>query len=79
VSTSIGAEGLQVKGRKHLLIANTPLEFCKSIIELLNNNRLRENLGKQGRKLVVEQYDWKSAADKLINRYTELLGTDHHG
>jgi glycosyltransferase involved in cell wall biosynthesis len=44
VSTSAGAEGLDVKHEKHLLIADTPEEFACACLRLMKDAGLRERL-----------------------------------
>jgi glycosyltransferase involved in cell wall biosynthesis len=44
VSTTLGAEGLPLENRKHLLISDTPNDFAKSIIEVLENKNLADYL-----------------------------------
>jgi glycosyltransferase involved in cell wall biosynthesis len=65
VSTSIGAEGLAVRGGEHLLIADSPSKFARETVELLNSPAERQRLGENGRKLVVERYGWDQIARTL--------------
>ena len=65
VTTTIGAEGLDVTSGKHLLIADSPSAFAAALEELLSSPSLRRRLGKNGRQLVSEQYNWDQIADTL--------------
>ncbi|MEE8575705.1 MAG: glycosyltransferase [candidate division Zixibacteria bacterium] len=65
VSTSVGAEGLNVVDGRELIIADNPELFCKSIFDLLDDEGSRGSLGKAGRQLVVEQYGWDALATRL--------------
>lgn len=65
VSTSVGAEGLDVTPGENILIADTPEEFANQIGRLLNDSELRASLGKKGRELVTERYGWDFLARKL--------------
>jgi polysaccharide biosynthesis protein PslH len=56
VSTSKGAEGLDVTHGKNILIADTPSEFANAVLNVLQNPDLREKLSREGHKLVVENY-----------------------
>jgi glycosyltransferase involved in cell wall biosynthesis len=58
VSTSKGAEGLDIETGKHLLIGNTPSEFAAQTVRVLREPGLRTSLGAQGAQLVKDQYDW---------------------
>jgi len=74
VSTTIGAEGLEIDDGKNILIADDWSEFADKIIELLNDDHLAKKIGTNGRKLVEEKYDWKKIAEKQIKLYEKLLG-----
>jgi glycosyltransferase involved in cell wall biosynthesis len=65
VSTSIGAEGLELKDGRDLLIANTPEQFAAQIESLLLNKELQQELGRNGRSVVEKFYGWDSLAGNL--------------
>jgi glycosyltransferase involved in cell wall biosynthesis len=58
VSTSVGAEGLAVRGDQHLMLADTPQRFADAVISLLEHPEQAKRLGEQGRDLVCQHYDW---------------------
>ncbi len=68
VSTRIGAEGLPVNDREHLLLADRPAEFAGAVVELLRQPELRRRLADNGRELVRTRFSWEQAAA----RFTEL-------
>jgi len=72
VSTSLGAEGLEVTDGKNILIADEPGEIAAQIIALLRNQSLREELGRNGRQLVESHYDWSAIASKLGAVYSAV-------
>ena len=81
VSTSIGAEGLEVKSSRHLLIADTPLQFAEACVKLHSDNGLRERIIGQAFELVRTRYDWSMIerdVEKLVlagpNRPTNYFG-----
>lgn len=57
VSTTIGAEGLDVVHGDHCLIADTPELFALACCELLANWKAAETLTLQAHRLVVAKYD----------------------
>ncbi len=57
VSTSIGAEGLEVTHEKNILIADDPSEFADRCIELLRNSGKRQEIASNAYRLVKEKYD----------------------
>lgn len=57
VSTSKGAEGLELRAGVDLLIADDPQSFADATLSLLNDPVQRQRLSAQGRR-AVERYDW---------------------
>ncbi len=65
VSTSLGCEGLAVEDGHHLLVADGPIEFAKQVVDLLRAPQRRVELGKNGRRLVEDVYDWRTIGARL--------------
>lgn len=72
VSTTIGAEGLEIWDGKNVLIVDDWSEFGDKIIDLLNDEELAKKIGENGRKLVEEKYDWKKIVEKQMRVYEKL-------
>ena len=72
VSTSVGAEGLEVTDGQDILIADTPSEFADQVMRLFDNPDLARQLGQRGRELVEKRYGWDSLADKLSRYLIDL-------
>ncbi len=75
VSTSVGAEGLDVTDGLDILIADTPEQFSAKVEQLLNDKELAATLGSNGRKLVERRYGWPALAYKL-DRFMQRLVVD---
>ena len=73
VSTSLACEGLDVQHGRHLLVADTPLTFAESVCELLSNASRRAAMGKEGRQLVQESYDWQSLGLRMEDALRNVL------
>ena len=58
VSTSQGAEGLDVKPGSSILIGDSAAAFADQVCALLANPRLGDALGQEGHRLVEERYGW---------------------
>ena len=56
VSTSLGAEGLNVTNEKDILIADTSEAFARAVIDLLKNPKKAAALGKSLKKRVSSDY-----------------------
>jgi len=65
VSTSKGAEGLDVEHGRNILIADDPISFADSLLLLLRDDKLRSRLSRNGRALVRDRYDWRSIVSHL--------------
>jgi glycosyltransferase involved in cell wall biosynthesis len=48
-------------------------QLINAIEQLANNTVLRNNMGKAGRKRVLDQFDWDKKIDFIINTYTDLI------
>jgi sugar transferase (PEP-CTERM/EpsH1 system associated) len=70
VSTTIGAEGLDVTPGSHLLVADEPGAFAQAVVSVLRDVPLRRHLEQAGRSLVVQQYDWSAVAGSLEHALT---------
>ncbi|MCI0395218.1 MAG: glycosyltransferase, partial [Chloroflexi bacterium] len=58
VTTSKGAEGLEVAHGEHLLIADTPEEFASAVLRLLQDPELCRQLANNACRLISRKYDW---------------------
>lgn len=65
VSTTIGAEGLDLTDDVHLLRADTPDTFASAVVRLLRDPALREALGEAGRDLMTEHHGWSQVARRF--------------
>lgn len=62
--------------QKASLYAKDVTEFAECINKLLDNDKLRLEMGEYGYQRVVNELSWKYEAVKLVNFYTELLSLD---
>lgn len=65
VSTSKGAEGLDVIDGEHLLLADTPDAFAAAVLRVMNDCVLRARLAANGRRLIERHYTWDRIGDEL--------------
>jgi glycosyltransferase involved in cell wall biosynthesis len=68
VSTSIGAEGLNVEGGRDLILADDATSFARAINLLLRDSGLRRRYEEAATKLAA-QYDWSNIGE----RFAEIL------
>ncbi|HET9400059.1 MAG TPA: glycosyltransferase family 4 protein [Candidatus Acidoferrales bacterium] len=72
VSTSIGAEGIEVADRNNILLADEPAQFARLCLDLLQDLSLRSQISTSGNALVRSRYDW-DRIEHIIQ--TDLLRT----
>jgi glycosyltransferase involved in cell wall biosynthesis len=84
VSTSKGAEGLEVIHGENVLIADEPEQFAQAVIELVQNPELREKLSIAGLRLVTDRYgsevmgrDFDALLDRVVYSDTHNRSGSH--
>jgi glycosyltransferase involved in cell wall biosynthesis len=65
VSTSLGAEGLDLQDEEHLLIADSAEAFASQVVRALASPELRESLAQRGQERVALRYDWGPIAERF--------------
>ena len=73
VGTTIAFEGLEGINNYHYVLANETIIFANNVISLLNNKKIRENIGNNARKLAIEKYSWENIVEKLKYKYLEII------
>lgn len=65
VSTTVGAEGLEVEHGRHVLLADNPGAFAQAVLDLLDDPAQCASLAAAGRRLVEQKYGWDALAERL--------------
>ncbi len=65
VSTTVGAEGLDVVDGANIRLVDEPAEFAAAIGELLLDHARRDAIGAAARTLVVENFGWHKVAARF--------------
>jgi glycosyltransferase involved in cell wall biosynthesis len=73
VSTTLGAEGLDVVPERDLLVANDAEAFVSQVGRLIDDPALGRRIGTSARQLVASRYSWMAAVHRLTAFYGELL------
>jgi glycosyltransferase involved in cell wall biosynthesis len=69
VSTSVGAEGLDVRSPDHFLLADTPEGFAAACVELLDSPARRRELARAAWEWIAARYSW----DQIARRFEGVL------
>ncbi len=72
VSTSIGAEGINLQDGQNLLLADSPAAFAEKVIAVLQDSQLQTRLRQNGRLWVEQQYDWRRVYSAWDDVYAGL-------
>jgi glycosyltransferase involved in cell wall biosynthesis len=73
VSTTIGAEGLDVQHGREMLLADDATAFAKCIIEILSNPTLAKSLSHNSREYVLNHNSLEVVGNLLLEVYESLL------
>jgi glycosyltransferase involved in cell wall biosynthesis len=77
VSTTIGAQGLDLRHGEHLLLADESADFARALGDLLGDPPLRMRLAEAGRSQVLARYTWRQLGLELSNYYAALAHRTH--
>lgn len=76
-STTVGAEGIDVRDDENILIADDPQALADAVVRVLREPRLGERLRASGRAWVEDAYNWRrvyGAWDEVYRELTEGMG-----
>lgn len=65
VSTTIGAEGIDLVHERDILLADDAQQFAEAVVRLLADQELRQRLIVNGRRLVEQHYSWQAVGRNL--------------
>ena len=66
ITTGLGAQGFPISNGQQAIIAGTPSEFRASLAGLLSSPALRIRLGEEGRKMIVQHFDWETLGPEFL-------------
>ncbi|HVB80567.1 MAG TPA: glycosyltransferase family 4 protein [Candidatus Binataceae bacterium] len=72
VSTTLGAEGLELSNGKEILLADEPRRFARAVADLLSDPGRRRAMGRAARRRVTEQYSLPALRHALCGALVEL-------
>jgi glycosyltransferase involved in cell wall biosynthesis len=72
VSTTKGAEGLELEAGTHLLLADDPGEFAAQTVRLLRDPALRQLLAANALQFVRQKYGWADIGQRFCQSISNL-------
>lgn len=73
VSTTLGAQGLELHHEKELLLADTPEDFATAIARYAADEKLRKEHGTAGLRAIHSLYTWSALGASLAERFNQLI------
>jgi glycosyltransferase involved in cell wall biosynthesis len=84
VSTTLGAEGLDIVPGQHFVAADGAPSFADAVVSLLTDEHRRRRIADAGRALVEERYSWAQVArpferhcESLVESYDYARSAEH--
>lgn len=72
VATPLGCEGIDARPGEEIVVAESPKDQARALVELLRDRVRREEIGQRGRELVLRKYTWAQIGSRLLELYREL-------
>ncbi len=69
ISTTIGAEGLEISSPDNIRIADSPADFAEQCLELLGDGAARKAMAANARDFVARRFSW----GRIASRFEEIL------
>lgn len=72
VSTTLGAQGLDLEHERDLLLADGETKFAEAVLRYLGNSDLRRKHSLAGRETIHTHYTWEALGQKTVARLETL-------
>lgn len=73
VSTTLGAEGLEINPGMDIIIADEPKDFADKVVQLLNEDSYRQDVSYQARQKALNSYSWDAIVSLQEQAYTYVF------
>ena len=72
VTTSVGAEGIEAKPDKEIIIADDPKKFAEKTVYFLKHLEEAQEIGQHARRVIEEKYNWEVINTTIRQVYKEF-------
>jgi glycosyltransferase involved in cell wall biosynthesis len=73
VATSLAYEGIAATPGEHLAVGDSPAEFARAVVALVEAPERRARMVARARALVESSYDWRIVVPRLVALYERLV------
>lgn len=73
ITTSIGTEGIDTTHGENILVSNTPEEFLKNLLNIVEDKDLYQKISKNAVKFIHEKFDNNVIGNRLSDFYSNEL------
>lgn len=73
ITTTIGAEGIEVVDGENIFIEDEEEKFAQRIVDVLGNETVRQTVVMNAKNLLLEKYDWSVVLRELERVYSDLV------
>lgn len=73
ITSPLANNALGAKDGHEIFIANSPQQYADYIVKLLNDKTLSDNMAKNGRDYVYNNYGWEACCEKLSSVFERCL------
>jgi len=75
VTSDVGARGIDGDSINDFVVANSPMEYCDAVVQMMTNELVRQRYAKAGRKRIEENYSWSYVLMRLDNLIDDIATT----
>ena len=72
VSMDVGFKGLNIESGEGVVLASTTKSFASTCLRLLGDDKLRKEIGEQGKEVIMQHFDWDVVAEQLEKYLNEV-------
>jgi glycosyltransferase involved in cell wall biosynthesis len=76
VSTTVGAEGLDVQHGRDILLEDSPAGFAEAIVTLLQDEDVRRRI-EAGAAATARKYDWSVITERFVEVLQKTIAAAH--
>lgn len=78
VATPLSCDGIHVANGQDVILAHRTEDIVKAVVRLLKDPEQRRQLAVNGRRLVEQQYTWRTVSDAYVRLYDTVI-REHGG